>query len=70
MREKLRDSEKKTGGRLRKFLGNFSLNLGKVCRKSVEFQNKFRERLKAKTLKLLKRSFLPTFFAFLIKGFE
>ncbi len=24
---------------LRKFLGNLTLNLGKVCRKPVEFQN-------------------------------
>ncbi len=24
---------------LRKFLGNFTFNLGKVCRKSVEFQD-------------------------------
>ncbi len=30
---------------LRKFLGNFTLNLSKFYR-SVEFQNKFQERLK------------------------
>ncbi len=35
-----------------KFLGNFTLNLGKVCKKSVEFQNIFRECLKVKTLEL------------------
>ncbi len=37
---------------LRKFLGNFTLNFRKVCRKPGEFQNKFRERLKVKTLEL------------------
>ncbi len=34
---------------LRKLLNNFTLNFWKVCRKSVEFQNIFGERLKAKT---------------------
>ncbi len=34
--EKLRNSKKK---RLRKFVVNFILNLGKVCRKPVEFEN-------------------------------
>ncbi len=34
---------------MRNILGNFILNLGKVDRKSIEFQNKFRERLKVKT---------------------
>ncbi len=37
---------------LRKFLGNFTLNVWKVCRKSVEFQNKFGECLNVKALKL------------------
>ncbi len=36
---------------LRKLLGNFTLSF-KVCKKSVEFQNKFWERLNVKTLKL------------------
>ncbi len=36
----------------RKFLGNYTLNLGKVCRKCVEFQNKYRVRLKVKILEL------------------
>ncbi len=31
--------QKKIGERLRKFLGNFTLNLGKVRRKYVESQN-------------------------------
>ncbi len=44
--------QKKIDEKLRKFLENFTLNLGKVCTKSVEFQNKFRERLKVKTLEL------------------
>ncbi len=37
---------------MKKFLGNFTLNLGKVCRKSVEFQNKFPEPSKVKILEL------------------
>ncbi len=41
---------KKIGKSLKKILGNFILNLGKVCRKCVEFQNKFRESLNVKTL--------------------
>ncbi len=40
MRKILRNFEKKIGERLRKFLGNFKFNLGKVWKKSVEFQNK------------------------------
>ncbi len=31
--------KKKIGERLRKCLGNFSLNLRKICRKSVDSQN-------------------------------
>ncbi len=50
IREKLRNSEKEIVKSLRKFLENFTLNLETVCRKSVEFQNKFRERLKVKKL--------------------
>ncbi len=49
---KITQFRKKSCERLRKFLGNFTLNFGKVCRKSVEFQKKFWERLKAKILKL------------------
>ncbi len=37
---------------LRQFLGNFILNLEKVCRKFVEFKIKFRERLKVNTSEL------------------
>ncbi len=37
---------------MKKFLGNFTLNLKKVRRKSVQFQNKFRERLKVKISEL------------------
>ncbi len=48
-RKILRKFEKKIGERLKKFLGNFTLNMGKVCRKSVEFQNEFRE-CKVKTI--------------------
>ncbi len=36
---KIRKFRKKIGERLKKFVGNFTLNLGKICRKSVEFQN-------------------------------
>ncbi len=36
----------------KKILEKFPINLGKVCRKFVEFQNKFRERLKVKTSEL------------------
>ncbi len=43
-------SRKNISEGLRKFLGNFTLNLGKVCRKSMEFQNEFRKHLKVKTL--------------------
>ncbi len=43
---------KKIGEKLKNFLGNFTLNLGKVCRKSVKFENKFGERLKVKTFEL------------------
>ncbi len=50
--EKLQNSEIKIGKRLRKFGVNFTLNLGKVCRKPAEFQNSFRECLKVKTLEL------------------
>ncbi len=35
--EKLRNSKKKIGKRLRKFWVNFTLNLGKVGRRPVEF---------------------------------
>ncbi len=44
--------KEKVDEKLRKFLGNFTINLGKVCRKSVRFKNKFRGRLKVKTLEL------------------
>ncbi len=44
------ESRKKISEGLRKFLGNFTLNLVKVCRKNVEFHNIFRERLRVKTL--------------------
>ncbi len=44
-----RQIPKKISKRLRIFLENFTLNLGKVEGKSEEFQNKFRERLKVKT---------------------
>ncbi len=44
--------QKKINEWLRKFSENFTLNFGNVCRKSVEFQNKFRERLKVKILEL------------------
>ncbi len=37
---------------LKKFLGCLTLNVGEVCRKFVEFQIKFRERLEVKTLEL------------------
>ncbi len=37
--EKLWNTPKKFSLRLRKSLVNFTLNLGKVCRKPVEFQN-------------------------------
>ncbi len=37
IQEKLRDSVKK----LMKGSGNFTLDLGKVCRRFVKFQNKF-----------------------------
>ncbi len=50
IQEKLRNSEKRIGEMLRKFLGNFTLNLGQVFRKSMDFQNKFPERLKVKFL--------------------
>ncbi len=43
---------KKIGERLKKFVGSFTLNFGKVSRKSVEFQNWFRERLKVKNFEL------------------
>ncbi len=43
---------KKFNEGLKKFLGNFTLNLAKVCRKSVEFRNKFRKHLKVKTSEL------------------
>ncbi len=36
---KITKFQKKIGERLRKFLVNFTLNLGKVCRKFVELQN-------------------------------
>ncbi len=39
---------------LKKLVGSFTLHLGKVCRKSVEFQNKFRERLKSKNFRIIK----------------
>ncbi len=39
---------KKIGEWLSKFLGNCTLNLGKVCRKCFEFQNKFQELLQIK----------------------
>ncbi len=35
--ERLWNSEKKNQWRLKKFLENFTLNLGEVCRKFVEF---------------------------------
>ncbi len=38
--------------KLVKELENFILNLGKVCKKSVEFQNEFREHLKVETLEI------------------
>ncbi len=38
--------------KVRKFVGNFTLNLGEIWRKCVEFQNKFRELLKIKSLEL------------------
>ncbi len=41
--------KKSISERFEKCLENFTLNLRKVCRKSVELQNKFRERLKVKT---------------------
>ncbi len=37
--EKLTNSEKKIGKWVRKFLVNSTLNLRKICRKSMEFQN-------------------------------
>ncbi len=37
---------------MRKYLEDSTLNLGKVCRKSLEFQNKFRKCLKVKTWEL------------------
>ncbi len=37
---------------MRKLSENSTSNLGKVCRKSVEFQNYFPECLKVKTLEL------------------
>ncbi len=37
--EKLLNSEKKIVERLKIFLGSFTLDSEKVCRKSVEFQN-------------------------------
>ncbi len=37
--EKLQNTEKKIGERLKKFFANFSLSLRKVCRKSVESRN-------------------------------
>ncbi len=53
IREKLWNSEKRDQSEgLRKLLGNFTLNFWKVCRKSVEFQYKFGERLNVKTLEL------------------
>ncbi len=42
----------KIGKRFRKFLRIFTLNLGKICRKFVELQNKFPKRLKVKTSEL------------------
>ncbi len=43
--------KKEISKELKKLLGNFTLNFWKVCRKSVEFQNKFGgERLNVKTL--------------------
>ncbi len=44
--------KKEIGKELKKLLKNFTLNFWKVCRKSVEFQNKPEVRLKVKTLKL------------------
>ncbi len=44
--------KKEIGRELRKLLGNFTLNFSKLCRKSVEFQNKFWERSNVKSLKL------------------
>ncbi len=49
--EKLKFRKKFSEG-LCKCLGNFTLNLEKVFRQTVEFQNKFRERLKVKTCEL------------------
>ncbi len=43
---------KKVSEGQRKILENFTLNLGKVCRKSMEFQNTFRQCLKIKTSEL------------------
>ncbi len=50
--EKNHEIPKKISEGLRTFLRNFTLNLGKVCRKSVEFESLFRECLKVKTLEL------------------
>ncbi len=44
--------KKGIGKGLTKLLRKFTLNFWKLCRKSVEFQNKFGERLNVKTLKL------------------
>ncbi len=44
--------KKEISKELRKLLGDFTLNFWKVGAKSVEFQNKFGERLKVKTFKL------------------
>ncbi len=47
-----KNPKKEISKKLRKLLGNFTFNFWKVCGKSVEFQNKFGERLNIKTSKL------------------
>ncbi len=50
----MRNFEKKIGGRLRKFLGNLTLNLGKLCKTSVKFKINFEIHYESKNFRIIK----------------